>query len=124
MTIENLISTVAVASAEEIRMGESASLRFEGYRYGSEISFFLVTNQPGQGPDLHRHPYTETWTVLEGEATIRVGEETIVATAGTKAVSPADTWHGFKNTGTGTLRLMGIHASDHIIQEWQDEDEA
>lgn len=111
---------MASIPADAIRMAGSRTLRFVGAEHGSGISFFLVTNDPGQGPGLHRHPYTETWTVLEGEATIRDGDDTIVARAGDTAVVQADTWHGFTNTGTGVLRIMCMHASPEIIQEWQD----
>lgn len=104
--------------ADELRVGESRTLRFEGRPHGSGISFFLVENAPGQGPGLHRHPYSETWTVLEGEATIRAGGETLVARAGDTAVVGAGVWHGFTNTGSGVLRIMCVHASDVMIQEW------
>ncbi|WP_306371105.1 cupin domain-containing protein [Nocardiopsis sp. CC223A] len=105
----------------EIAIGEARRTGlFEGRRYGSGITFFLVDNDPGQGPGLHRHPYTETWTVLEGEATITIGEERVVARAGDTAVCGPNVWHGFVNTGTGRLRLMGVHASDTLIQEFED----
>ncbi|MFD6443987.1 cupin domain-containing protein [Promicromonospora sp. NPDC060204] len=104
-------------SADTIRIPGSRTLRYEGRDHGSGISFFLVTNDPGQGPGLHRHPYSETWSVLEGEATITIGDETVVARAGDTAVVQPDVWHGFTNTGTGTLRMMCIHASDTMIQE-------
>lgn len=107
--------------AERLRVGTSATLRFEGRERGSGISFFLVENRPGQGPGLHRHPYSETWTVLEGEATIRIGDDRIVAGAGDTAVVGPGVWHGFTNTGTGTLRIMCVHASDVMIQEWLEE---
>ncbi len=103
--------------AETIRVPGSRTLRFEGRDHGAGISFFLVTNDPGQGPGLHRHPYTETWSVLEGEATITIGDETVVARGGDTAVVGPNVWHGFTNTGTGTLRVMCIHASDTMIQE-------
>lgn len=103
--------------ADSIRIGDSRTLRFEGASHGSNVSFFLVTSDPGQGPGLHRHPYDETWSVLEGEATIVVGDRTFVARAGDTAVAPADTWHRFTNTGTGTLRIVCIHASAVMIQE-------
>lgn len=110
-----------VIPADEIRAAEgSRTLRFEGTDFGSEISFFLVTNDPDQGPGLHRHPYTETWTVLEGKAAIRVGDETLHAGPGDTAVVAADVWHGFTNTGSGILRIMCIHASAVMIQEFQD----
>lgn len=103
--------------ASELIVGASRTLRFEGDRYGSGVSFFYVDNDPGMGPGLHRHPYTETWMVVEGEATIRMGDDTVIAHAGDTAVVAADTWHGFTNTGTGRLRIMCIHASPVMIQE-------
>jgi len=107
----------AVVPADTIRIPGSRTLRFEGRDHGSGVSFFLVTTDPGRGPDLHRHPYTETWSVLEGEATIRIGAETVVARAGDTAVVGPDVWHGFTSTGTGVLRMMCIHASATMIQQ-------
>ncbi|MFP7834527.1 cupin domain-containing protein [Marisediminicola sp. LYQ134] len=107
----------AVIPADAVRVPGTRTLRFEGEDHGSEVSFFLVTNDPGQGPDLHRHPYTETWSVLEGEATIRLGDDIVVAHQGDSAVVQADTWHGFTNTGSGILRIMCIHASPRMVQE-------
>ncbi|WP_114856250.1 cupin domain-containing protein [Brachybacterium sp. YJGR34] len=104
--------------AEEIRVPGSRTLRFEGDGRGSTVSFFLVTNDPGQGPRTHRHPYDETFHVLEGEASIAVGGSTVVARPGDTAVAPARTWHRFGNTGTGTLRIVCIHASPVMIQEY------
>ena len=46
--------------------------------------------------------------------------QTLHAVAGDTATAPAGAWHGFKNCGTGRLRVLCIHASDRIIQEWQD----
>jgi mannose-6-phosphate isomerase-like protein (cupin superfamily) len=116
------MNTPAAIPADDIRIGNGRSLRFEGAAYGSNVSFFLVTSDPGQGPGLHRHPYDETWSVLEGEATIVVGDKTLVARAGDTAVAPADTWHRFTNTGPGTLRIVCIHASPVMIQEFAPED--
>ncbi|AYY13842.1 cupin domain-containing protein [Actinobacteria bacterium YIM 96077] len=115
------MTTPLVIPAADIRISGSRTLRFEGEAHGSNVSFFLVTSDPGQGPDLHRHPYDETWTVLEGEATIVVGDEKVTARAGDTAVAPAKAWHRFTNTGTGTLRIVCIHASPVIIQEFADQ---
>ena len=103
--------------ADELRFGTGRTLRFEGRDHGAGISYFLVDNDPGQGPGLHRHPYTETWIVLEGEARITIGDAQLDATAGDTATVAANTWHGFTNTGTGPLRMVCIHASDVMIQE-------
>ena len=114
-------ATPAVIPADSIRIGDSRTLRFEGASYGANVSFFLVDTDPGRGPSLHRHPYDETWSVLEGEATIVVGDATFTARAGDTAVAPADTWHRFTNTGTRTLRMVCIHASPVMIQEFAPE---
>ncbi|MET0736167.1 MAG: cupin domain-containing protein [Microbacterium sp.] len=109
---------ISAIPATALRPGGSRTMKFEGADHGSEISFFYVDNEPGQGPGLHRHPYSETWMVVEGEATIRIGDDELVAHEGDTAVVGPMVWHGFTNTGTGRLRIMCIHASPRIIQEF------
>ena len=90
---------------------------FEGEHYGSAVSFFLVNNEPGKGPDLHRHPYSETWIVRSGKARMTVDGEDIQAGAGDIVVVGPETPHKFKNVGTERLDIVCIHASPRIIQE-------
>ena len=101
----------------------SRTAKFEGEPYGAGISFFLVNNDPGQGPGLHRHPYDETWIVLSGEALITADGVEIEARKGDIVVVGAETPHKFRNTGTDRLEVMCIHAAPRMIQEWLDEDE-
>lgn len=109
-----------VIHADELAIRGSRTRRFEGRRFGSGVSFFLVDNDPGQGPGLHRHPYSETWSVIEGEAEITIGDETIRASAGDTAVVQPGVWHAFTNVGAGGLRMICIHASPEMIQENRD----
>ena len=102
----------------------SRTARFEGDPYGAGVSFFLVDNDPGQGPGLHRHPYAETWIVLSGEALITADGVDIQAHQGDIVVVGATTPHKFRNTGTDRLEVMCIHASPRMSQEWLDEEEA
>jgi mannose-6-phosphate isomerase-like protein (cupin superfamily) len=106
-----------IIPSDDIRIPGSETLRFEGAAHGSGVSFYLVTAGPGRGPELHRHPYSETWTVLDGEASIRVGDDLLLAHAGDTAVVASGVWHGFTNSGPGMLRIVCIHASPEMIQE-------
>ena len=109
-----------IVPSDELRIGSGRTRMFIGAEHAAGVSYFFVDNEPGQGPDLHRHPYPETWVVLEGQATITIGDACLRAVEGDTITAPAGQWHGFKNTGAGRLRVLCIHASDRIIQEWQD----
>lgn len=111
-----------VVADADIRIGTGRSRRFVGAEHGAEVSYFFVENQPGEGPGLHWHPYPETWVVIEGVASITMGEETFLAGAGDTATGPAFVPHRFINAGDGTLKIIGIHASATIIQTFLDED--
>lgn len=111
-----------VVAGAGIRIGTGRSRRFVGAEHGADVSYFYVENQPGEGPGLHWHPYSETWVVLEGAARITVGDESFVAEAGDTATGPAFVPHRFINIGDGMLRIIGIHASSTIIQTFLDED--
>ena len=75
------------------------------------FSVILVHGGPGTGPRVHRHPYPEVFVVEAGEATFRLGDEDVVVGAGHVVVSPSGVPHGFRNTGTGDLRLTAIHGA-------------
>ena len=50
-----------------------------------------------------------------------VGDLGATIAAGNVVVVPADTWHGFTNTGDEPLRQVSVHASPEVIQEFLDE---
>ncbi|MDR5699664.1 cupin domain-containing protein [Agromyces aerolatus] len=110
-----------IVAPESIRLGSGRSRRFQGRDHGADISYFYVDAAPGEGPALHRHPYSETWVVLEGEATFTIGEAEVIGSAGDTATVGTGVWHAFKATGAERLRILCIHASDMIIQEFADE---
>ncbi|HYZ19582.1 MAG TPA: cupin domain-containing protein [Gaiellaceae bacterium] len=101
----------------EIRRSRGGTLTFEGEPYGSGVSFFLVDNQPGDGPDLHRHPYAETWIVRSGRAGFTADGDYVEAGPGDIVVVGAETPHKFKNVGTERLDIVCIHASPVMIQK-------
>jgi len=98
-----------------------ASARFEGEGHGSSVSFFVVRNQPGEGADKHRHPYDETFVIVDGDIEVIVDGELRMLGGGTIAVVPAGAWHEFKNRSDHRSLMVNIHPSPRIVQEdWSD----
>ena len=95
---------------------EGMSYEFHGEKEGAPICAYIVNAAPGQGPPLHMHPYVEVIFMLEGRATVTIGDDTREVNAGAIAVVPANTPHRFINSGDATLRQIDIHASPRFIQ--------
>lgn len=106
----------SVIRSGEIRPSRWDTVRFEGESYGSGVSFFLVNNEPGMGPDLHKHPYSETWIVRAGKACFTADGQEIEAGPGDILVVGPETPHKFKNIGTDRLDIICIHSSPRMIQ--------
>src|SRR3954467_5133210 len=95
-----------IVDMKDLRLGRTT--RFEGYRYGAAVSFYVVDAREGDGPGPHQHPYEETFVLIDGSALFTVEGEDIEAHAGTILVVPPNTTHGFK-AGSDGLRSVNIH---------------
>jgi mannose-6-phosphate isomerase-like protein (cupin superfamily) len=107
----------SVIRAGDLEPTPGGTVRFEGEGYGSGVSFFLVNNEPGAGPDLHWHPYSETWIVRAGKGRFTADGQDFEAGPGDILVVGPETPHKFKNIGDGRLDIVCIHASPVMIQE-------
>jgi mannose-6-phosphate isomerase-like protein (cupin superfamily) len=105
-----------VIRSGELQPSPGGTVTFEGEPYGSQVSMFLVNNEPGAGPDLHKHPYSETWIVRSGKARFTADGEDVEVAPGDMVVVTSETPHKFKNAGTDRLDIICIHASPRIIQ--------
>ena len=106
-----------VIRSGDLQPSPGGTVTFEGEPYGSGVSFFLVNNEPGAGPGLHRHPYAETWIVRSGRARFTADGEELEAGPGDIVVVGAESPHKFENIGSGRLDIVCIHASPRMIQE-------
>jgi mannose-6-phosphate isomerase-like protein (cupin superfamily) len=62
---------------------------------------------PGGGPPPHVHSREEEgFFILDGEITLSVGEERVMATAGMFANMPVGTPHSFRNEGEKPARML------------------
>ncbi len=106
-----------VIRSGELQPSPGGTITFEGEPYVSGVSFFLVYNEPGAGPDLHRHPYSETWIVRSGKARFTADGDELEAGPGNIIVVTPETPHKFKNVGTERLDIICIHDSPRMVQE-------
>jgi uncharacterized cupin superfamily protein len=98
-----------------------------GDRIGSEgIGVMLHVVEPGQKafPFHAHHQIHELFVVLEGEGTYRFGAERFPIKAGDVCAAPtggADRAHQIINTGTSTLKYLGISTkADTEVVEYPD----
>lgn len=109
---------ITIAHREDLLLANSLTALFIGAEHQSDISLFWVDSPPGRGPEFHWHPYTETWVVLSGEAHIQTNDDELQASSGNIVTVPAETTHRFRSVGEENLRMLCIHASPTIIQEF------
>jgi len=107
-----------IIDISSLKPPEAEVATFQGSRYGANVSFFVVQFSQGQGPAKHRHPYEETFLVLDGEIETIVGGETRTVGKEKVAVIPAYTWHEFKNRADRPVLMVNIHPVPKMITEW------
>ena len=96
---------------DEWRQGVLTRMVVSAVAGSAQLCVFEQWCDPGLGAPGHLHAVEEILTVLEGEAEIFVERDRQRATAGQSVIIPAGHKHGFKNIGTGTLRVQAILAS-------------
>ena len=91
--------------------------QFEGVDLGGAnvAVMFFSSDELGDGPALHSHPYDELFIIKDGNVRFTVDGQTIEAEAGDIIFAPAQSLHKFENVGPGRLVTTDIHCSDRII---------
>lgn len=107
-----------ILQRSEQQKGAIAAVEFEGGRYGIDVSFFIGDLEPGAGPDLHKHPYSETCIVHSGQVKATIDGKVVVAGPGDIVVITPETPQCFTAIGNERLVAVCIHASDRFIIDW------
>ena len=74
-------------------------------------AFELAFGPDFEGVPPHVHTdHADSFYVLEGKAEFTVAGETVRAGPGSWVSAPIGVEHGFRNAGTGELRVINVHA--------------
>jgi len=87
---------------------------------GSPNTVVYLEVDPGKRIPLHTHNADEIFVVLAGTGIVTAGDKQWQASAGAVAVAPAFAKHGWENTGTETLALVGFLDSNVLITEFEE----
>lgn len=89
----------------------------EGKDIGADVTvLFYSTDEIGNGPVWHVHPYDELFIIRNGKALFTIGSEKFEAKEGQILLGPANVPHKYINLGPGLLETTDIHVSDRWIQ--------
>lgn len=113
----------ATQPREVWRQGVETVMLVSAVTGSSQLCIFEQFCDPGLGAPNHLHAVEEVLTVVAGKAEIWVGEETHAATAGHSVIIPAGKFHGFRNTGTGTLHVRATLAAPIFEASYDDRNE-
>ena len=87
---------------------------------GSPNTLVYLEVDPGKRIALHTHTADEIFVVLQGTGVVTAGDQQWEATAGAIAVAPAFARHGWENTGSETLKLVGFFGANVLINAFDE----
>jgi quercetin dioxygenase-like cupin family protein len=97
----------AIATTEALWFLDTLTIVRHATAGDAPFSLLDTTARPGNASPLHRHlDEDEVFTVLEGELTLTVGDETIVVGPGRSAVGPRGVPHRYEVTSTDDARWL------------------
>jgi len=109
---------------EEWRAGVMTQMRVSARVGSMQLCIFEQFCEPGLGAPMHLHAVEEVLEVCEGKAEIYLRDQRMVVVADQSVLIPAGARHGFKNIGTGILRVRATIASSIFEASYDDRSEA
>jgi mannose-6-phosphate isomerase-like protein (cupin superfamily) len=86
---------------------------------GKRIEFEITMAPGAQGPPKHFHPrQQESWSVLEGELSVFVGDAWRTLSEGESLLIPPDTVHTLRNRSSCEVRFRDVHEPALDFQDY------
>lgn len=105
---------------EQWREGVLTRMRVSALVKSSQLCIFEQFCDPGLGAPIHLHAVEEVLEVMEGEAEITLRGKSLILRANQSIVIPAGARHGFRNIGSGILKVRATLASPIFEASYDD----
>ena len=105
---------------EQWREGVMTLMRVSALVRSAQLCIFEQFCDPGLGAPIHLHAVEEVLEVMEGEAEITLRGESLILCANQSIVIPAGARHGFRNIGSGILKVRATLASPIFEASYDD----
>lgn len=102
-----MVSSSAAATVVLPGQGDVIGMGLVHKVRGEALAIQEGTMQPGEEVGRHTHSREDQYSfVIEGEVTFELGDEVVVAPAGSYVFKPRGVPHGFRNSGTTPARVI------------------
>lgn len=108
---------------EQWRDGVMTRMRVSALVGSSQLCIFEQFCDPGLGAPVHLHAVEEVLEVMEGEAEITLRGESLILHADQSVLIPAGAKHGFRNIGSGVLKVRATLAAPIFEASYEDRTE-
>lgn len=108
---------------EKWRDGVMTLMRVSALSRSAQLCIFEQFCDPGLGAPIHIHAVEEVLEVMEGEAEVFLRDESHVVRANQSVLVPAGARHGFRNIGTGILKVRATLAAPIFEATYDDRSE-
>lgn len=105
---------------EQWREGVMTLMRVSALVRSAQLCIFEQFCGPGLGAPIHLHAVEEVLEVIEGEAEVPLRGESLTLRANQSVVIPAGARHGFRNIGSGILKVRATLASPIFEASYDD----
>ena len=108
---------------EKWRDGVMTRMLYSSLVQSMQLCIFEQFCDHGLGAPIHLHAVEEVLEVIEGEAEIYLRGESSIVKPNQSVPIPAGAKHGFKNVGTGILRVRATLAAPIFEASYESRDE-
>jgi quercetin dioxygenase-like cupin family protein len=97
MTVRELVIGSTEGRRHQV-VGDSMRVLASSQDTGGVFEVFEMTGPRESGPPAHAHPWTESYSVIEGTVDVMIGDRTIPAVPGCFVQIPAGSFHSYRIT--------------------------